>query len=801
MFISHTISVSKALVISAAVLLWCGLFSSALAQPNFDPRIDRAIDSPNPKVNRGGRQGGKPSPAEAKRQAIEDAIDAGNKARDDFDFPKALASYRRVAEELNPKDARAFYGLGNVYSDVACGDNAIRAYNDAVKLKKDFRDAIIALAGEYANKERFDEAEAQFRILLNSNPKDVAGSMGLAFVLGKRKQYQEAITKLNLITSNSSVSDKDRANAHLLLGNIYLEQRKYPEAAIEYKEVIKLKHFLASAYARLGQTELFPAMSKFGSLVREEVRIEDLQNLIRAAKYAHENIRIAIYEHNYKHPYGYLLLSYASLYQFSYQEAESNLNTYLRKVQELEKSLPVLATNCDYGFKQLYSNGYLAMALAHQLRSNLEIDPQKKAEVQEKIIENARKLIQLKESDSSAYGLIGYVYFARGRYQEAIEQFEKAVTYETNTATKAITYEVIAFSYSSLGRDQDAIAAYGKARTLRPESTSAIWGLARIHEKRGDFDEAIRLKKEAMGREPVASSYATLASTYLAKARRNNSDADFEEAISLLKKAINMNPTFGTAYFLLGQVYKFYKGGVHADEAIANYETAAKYNPKDASIYFHLGDLYYAVKKNYDAAIKYLRDAINLDPNFAQANWELGAVYRDKGDDVQAVKYFLEAIRADRSHQDAYFSLVAIYRSQKKYVEAIELLQKLFEIAPKEAWSHKEMAKIYEAQQRNDDAIKYYQQAIGLLKSDDTFGKALYTCRIERLRRNYDQAIRCFQNLKPPSSEDPGQQAYDIGLTYVASGNKKEALEQHEQLKKVGSALAAELMSQINEMK
>jgi tetratricopeptide (TPR) repeat protein len=111
------------------------------------------------------------------------------------------------------------------------------------------------------------------------------------------------------------------------------------------------------------------------------------------------------------------------------------------------------------------------------------------------------------------------------------------------------------------------------------------------------------------------------------------------------------------------------------------------------------------------------------------------------------------------------------------------------------------MAKVYEAQRKNEDAIRYYQQAIGLLKADDTFGKELYTCRIERLRRNYAEAIRCFQNLKPLASEDPGQQPYDIGLTYVASGDKKAAMEQYEQLKKVGSALAAELISQINEMK
>jgi hypothetical protein len=69
------------------------------------------------------------------------------------------------------------------------------------------------------------------------------------------------------------------------------------------------------------------------------------------------------------------------------------------------------------------------------------------------------------------------------------------------------------------------------------------------------------------------------------------------------------------------------------------------------------------------------------------------------------------------------------------------------------------------------------------------------------LRSRYADAIACFQKLTPPSSEDPGQQAYEIGLTYVASKNKKAARAQHEQLEKVQSALAEDLLRHINDMK
>lgn len=770
---------------SAAVLIiFVGCVYSTVAQGPL-PAI-AANRSPNP-------------PVDAKRQEIKRAIEEGNKARDESDFEKALTSYRKVAEKLDRNDPRAFYGLGNIYSDLACSDNAIKAYRDALLLKKDYRDAINALGYAYANKERLDEAEAQFQLLLKPNKKDVAADIGLAFVARKRKQYQEAISRLKPITENRSIDDKDRALAHLSLGEIYMEQKKYPEAAVEFKTVINLNYFLPGAYVKLGQTELFPGISRFSSLINQEVTIADRERMIKAAKFAAENIRKAIIEHNYKHPMGNLLLAHALTSQFSYHEAENNLQIYLAKVKALEKQLGSLIGTCDYGFNQLYALGYYSLALNYNQRSLRETDTQKKAEYQQRVIENANRLIQLKESDSGPYQLLGQVYMSKGQWREAIEQFAKAISYETNAETRVLTYEIIGQCYANLDQPDDAIAAFKEALKLRPASASSRWGLARVYENKKDFDEAIRLKKEAMGEDPTASSYWILASTYLARARQKQSDADYEESIRLLKKSLEINRGFAPAYFLLGQVYKF-RGGVHADEAIANYEMAIKYDPNDPANYLHLGDFFYSVKKNNDAAISYLRQAVKLNPNYAMAHSRLGMVYHDVGNDAEAIKSFREAIRSDETYQDAYYGLIVVYRNQKNHGEAINLVNRVFEIAPKEFWPYKEAAKTYEDQGKNEDAIRYYQQAISFLSSDDTFGKELYSCRIERLRRNYVAALSCFQNLKPPGSEDPGQQAYDIGLTYVASGDKKAAQAEYEKLKQIKSGLAGELIGKINEM-
>ena len=49
-------------------------------------------------------------------ERVEDLLDKGNEARDARRFAEAEDAYKEILK-LKPRDARAAYGLGNVYSD------------------------------------------------------------------------------------------------------------------------------------------------------------------------------------------------------------------------------------------------------------------------------------------------------------------------------------------------------------------------------------------------------------------------------------------------------------------------------------------------------------------------------------------------------------------------------------------------------------------------------------------------------------------------------------------------------------
>jgi tetratricopeptide (TPR) repeat protein len=795
----------------AALFMCLGITQIGRAQ---DVRDSITIRPPDPVVETNLRRPNsrrRLAPGDEKRRELALEITQGNDARQSGKYQLAVSAYER-AVTLDAKDPRAHYGLGNVYVDLACSDSAIAEYQAALNLKGDFRDALIGLGYALANKQRYDEAESQFQHLLNIKKDDTAGRIGLAFVLWKRKKYDDAINQLDQVANTPSIKNEDRATAYLILGDIHRERNKWDNAREAYKQTIALNsaataasNFVSiQAYIGLGLVELVPEMQRFSRLIREERGTEDHQQMISAAKKAEEYFHRAIYELKYDHPSAYLVWAFALEYQFQFRDAEEKFNQYLKKVNELENQLPALSKTkaCDYGFSTLRANYYRFQANSYLQERLLTTDYQRIAELDRKIVESLEQVIRL-TADAGAYSNLAEVYFSQGKYGAAIEQYENALSRVTDESMKASVYLGRGTCYAKIGRLQDAIDDLNRAIKIKPDVPLYYWSLSSFYQKQGNWDEAISVAEKAMAREqpPTPHSYFFYASLYSARWSLKRNDADYEKAVELAKQAININAAYANPYLLLANLYKNYKGGVKADEAIANYELAARYDSNNALIYFGLGDLYLGFKNNDNAAIQNLAKAVLLKPDFAQAYYELGRAYSNKRDYAEAAKQFQNAIKNDPKYLDAYLDLADVYDQQGNYDDSIKWLLKATEEFPTEYLPYKEAARIYSHYQKNDEAIEYYEKAIGLVKGDMAWFGEIMKCRIPRVRGQYAESIACFQTVKLPNSGDPNQIPYELGLTYVASGNKQAARAQYEELKRRNSSLAGDLLKQINQMK
>jgi tetratricopeptide (TPR) repeat protein len=138
----------------------------------------------------GTRPGGAPSRAVAER--IEDLLEKGNEARDARNFAGAEESYKEVLK-LKARDARAAYGLGNIYADQQRWEDAEAAYRNSVAWAPANADAYVALSVVLVqprtsgdNAKRFADAEMFARRSVQIDPKNAVGWDRLGVALQAR---------------------------------------------------------------------------------------------------------------------------------------------------------------------------------------------------------------------------------------------------------------------------------------------------------------------------------------------------------------------------------------------------------------------------------------------------------------------------------------------------------------------------------------------------------------------------------------------------------------------------------------
>ena len=201
----RTNAILRVVVVSlAALCLSFGMTERMLAQDvSVDVGAGAGIfraKNPETKKSKKATTGTKPGnrPAGTARarpnvaERVEDLLEKGNGARDERNFALAEDSYKEVLK-INPRDARAAYGLGNVYSDQQRWDDAEAAYRNAVAWAPKDADAQVALSVVLVqphtggdNAKRFADAEMAARRAVQIDPKNAVGWDRLGVALQAR---------------------------------------------------------------------------------------------------------------------------------------------------------------------------------------------------------------------------------------------------------------------------------------------------------------------------------------------------------------------------------------------------------------------------------------------------------------------------------------------------------------------------------------------------------------------------------------------------------------------------------------
>jgi D-alanyl-D-alanine carboxypeptidase len=104
-------------------------------------------------------------------------------------------------------------------------------------------------------------------------------------------------------------------------------------------------------------------------------------------------------------------------------------------------------------------------------------------------------------------------------------------------------------------------------------------------------------------------------------------------------------------------------------------QKAISIDPDKADAYFNMGNVY-SDQKNYSQAISAYQKAISIDPDYADAYYNMGVAYAEQGKYSAAITAFQQAISIKPDFAEAYYNMGFAYYGLGNETQLISCLQK-----------------------------------------------------------------------------------------------------------------------------
>ena len=292
----------------------------------------------------------------------------------------------------------------------------------------------------------------------------------------------------------------------------------------------------------------------------------------------------------------------------------------------------------------------------------------------------------------------------------ALKDFDKAIGIYSEAIDKmpgfAPLYSLLGDVYRAVGKHEEAIVEYKMARWIDSLCFSAYSGLVQAYEEMGDYDNAIITYKKFISIHPNnAVLHSNVANLYFMK-------GEIDEAISHYQSAITLNPKQDWTS-LVAQTLGYIQQNVtkNMQAAVSSFHIAHLLAPKEIDIYVSLGSAFYDAEDYKNALIVYRR-ALELEPNNAKIHCNMGYLYWGMGDLTEAIKEYNLSIKYDPHYDIAHNNLGVIYLDDLAHISnAIECFKHAAESNPNYALAYYNLGRAYAIKGEKIEAAKYYQLA------------------------------------------------------------------------------------------
>lgn len=256
----------------------------------------------------------------------------------------------------------------------------------------------------------------------------------------------------------------------------------------------------------------------------------------------------------------------------------------------------------------------------------------------------------------------GYESFTAGKLEDALVAFEQAVNQQPNNVNYLYEYGRLLIEVNKEGYPERAVELGNRAIQAAPNDPRGYALKAKALVWTGNSAEAVPVGLTGLEVDPnFAPLYAALARAYTDVGRYQLGLSNGEKAVELDSMDIDARRAY--AYALIWRGLR--------DEAIMQLEDAVTINPNLTNPYFELA-VQYVAKDEYELAVATYERVLSLEPFNTKALLRLCETFSRIREDSQAEGYCEDAVNLDPNYMEAQRQLGVVRFNRRNYESAVE---------------------------------------------------------------------------------------------------------------------------------
>lgn len=241
---------------------------------------------------------------------------------------------------------------------------------------------------------------------------------------------------------------------------------------------------------------------------------------------------------------------------------------------------------------------------------------------------------QLTSFDAVSLNISGDEAYHEGRIQDAITEYEAALTLDPDNAN---VLNSLGVCFGTLQDHDRALTAFTRSFQAKPTEAMALYNQGLIHELRGDTTKARTCFENALPLEPDCFACTFHLGRCLMDLKQ------VPESIGILEKARTLRPENGPTLGLLAECHLLCED---IPRAFALFRQALRRMPRDAAILSGLGACFDAKGENPDIAATFCEEALSLEPDNGLFALRLARIRLRQKREEEAAALFAQARNA-----------------------------------------------------------------------------------------------------------------------------------------------------------